>query len=309
MAKKYFPVNYQPKHDFTSTLKFIDNFNELLKKALTDKFNGIQITSPLVYRVKEPINPENFAYRKIMFDNCNSKEIYTLDGDVINFFRQKNNLIDQQPNYSLFSFSSVFYRDSKLTNTNSLLKNVVYLFVNDKQLLSFDAALKKITDLLLSIINQIIIDDSLSDYKLKTKKITSYSTKTLKEVLPKIKTKNNNFDYVSNYLSNNIPTLITNVASISINELDEFSFNNLTINLKNASFNIFYKNINEKLRIFKIVQVNSDVSVDSNQYLIQIDLSNLYMYLLDKIHIAEVTPSVWTDDFFNFLKENNIKIM
>ena len=70
-----------------------------------------------------------------------------------------------------------------------------------------------------------------------------------------------------------------------------------------ASFYVYVPRLNNKLRLFKIFPVEFDEiqEKDGQNFLIQFDLSNIYLYALDKVHIAEVVASSWPEDFIDFV--------
>ncbi len=303
MSKHYFPSNYKPKYNLEQTIKFINKFKELLVKQIKETFSSQLISFPLVKSVNEFEITDLFP-RNIIFDNANSNNLFSFNQNPINFFIQKS--FEYPAIKSFYSFTNIINRDSLLTNTSSLVKEVLYLYIFAQNISALETCFKKIANQVVSFINEALTNSS---FKLDDKKILKFSTKNTYEIFNrKIVDKQK---FIEEFIYNNYPILLIGTPINNSNEEQELKLSDVKQPFYSASFYIYISKLNSELRLFKISPIDKteNEEKDGKNFLIQFDLSNIYAYVLDKVHIAEVVSSSWSQEFEEFVKSNNIKIM
>ncbi len=309
MSKFFFPINYKPKFDQLKTIAFIEIFNNLLIKKIKHNKNAMFIYSPIVSSNNKVLDLSLSYSRKIIFDNKFSNNIFSLNENMFEFLCNKYSSLNLSSSHSLLTKTIYFNRDAELNNTESIQKDVINLFITIPGSLSFESISSNITDELISIINEICTSESLHSYSLSNKRI-KYTKKDLLKFRWKSKNNKDRINEIDSYLFDKGPTLFSNVGPQITNEISEMLFFDLVKKDTSCSLYIPYIKANTNLRILKISTGESKTieETEGRQILIQLDLSNLYMYLLDKVHIAEVVASSWDDKFIEFIKNNNIQI-
>lgn len=303
MSKHFFQSNYKPKFDFKQTINFIQSFDKILIDKICEKYSSQLVNFPLTRSIKT-FEVTNLFPRNIIFDNANTDYLFSLNENPIDFFIQKSN--DFHSIKSFVSKTSIFNRDSELTNTDSINKDVLFLYMFYSNISVLDTSFKRITNSCISLINEALIG---CFEKLESKKINKINVKNTWDVFNKKSVDKEKF--INEYIYKNNPTLFIGTPLESSNESNELQMSNVEHKKYCASFYVYVPRLNNKLRLFKIFPVEFDEiqEKDGQNFLIQFDLSNIYLYALDKVHIAEVVASSWPEDFIDFVKTNNIKIM
>lgn len=292
--KAYFPINYKPKYDLDKTISFINDFNFEFINMLQQKFNIIQVDYPLISQVDND-SMNRYIYRKISFDNASSKLPYIINNENFNYFKELENKLNISSNHSLVAKTKLIDRDSKLTNTDSMIKDVLYLYTTQQTTQNeFKDSAKSLIEFLKNKINILLNTQSLKKYNITDKNVNNINVVNINDIISKRIKKEQYSEYIDMYLNSNGPTLILGVDDTSLNEFNECNNKDLTKNNTTASLYIYIPKIKSRIRLLKLHLVDIFVreDVEQRRFLIVFDLSNIYMYLLDKLHIAEVVSSV-----------------
>lgn len=309
--KSYFPINYKPKYDLDKTISFINDFNLAFISMLEERFNSIQVDYPLISHV-DGTNMNDCIYRKISFDNASSKLPYIVNSENFDYFKQLGSKLNISSDKSLIAKTKLINRDSKLTNTDSLIKDVLYLYTTQQTTHNeFKDSAKSLIESIVNSFKIIFNEELLKKYNITDKDIENINVANIKDIIPKRLRQEEYSQYIDMYLSSKGPTLILGTDDATLNEFSECNNKDLTKNNETASLYIYIPKIKSRIRLLKFYSLNISIREDigEHRFLVAFDLSNFYMYLLDKLHIAEVVASVWDDEFIQFTKTNNIKIL
>lgn len=303
MSKHFFPSNYKPKYDLDQTIKFIQTFDDFLIKKINDKFSSQLVFFPSTRHI-ESFEISDLFPRNIIFDNANTDNLFSFNQNPVDFFIKKSE--DFPTIKSFVSKATIFNRDSLLTNTDSIAKEVLYLYMFDHHISAIDRCFKKIANSIILLINEAFINFS---EKLEDKKINKFLIKNTFDIFNKKGVEKEK--YIQEYIFKNSPILLIGTPINISNETYELKLSDIEQKNYSASFYVYVPKINSKLRLFKItpIEFNEHKETEGKNFLIQFDLSNLYLYALDKVHISEVVASSWDKDFIDFIKSSNIKIM
>lgn len=335
MQRYNFPYNYKPKISLENTYLYSSYFYQHLIHFFTKKYDAHLVVAPNVASFSKNIKSYSKNAREICFDNLNTDQIFLINQNVDTYLLMLSNVFK---NKALICLNQTINRDAKLTNVDSMVNVDLYL---DIPSLISNQTTKHFSNLILQIltdITQIMSQNELlkiyrtSTFKKNSKKYIYIDAQKIENDYPFFKLERA-FDH---YCSQNKKNVIVLDSLKQLKSENFFKQPNFVSQNLNASCSLYvFDNNNQKaINLIDITSRPSGqqakdqllkynaVEFDQKMYdqsifstsrpqntSIVIHCSNVLFYFLDKIHLAEVVKSVWTDNFIDFCEINKIKIM
>ncbi len=334
MKRFNFPFNYKPAVSLKDTLVYANGLKENIFSFFEAQYKTIYLDPALVVPCKNTYLAYENDDRFVSFDNKANNLISAFNNCQDNYFTLAANKFRRR---NICTFAPLIRRDAKLTNTSSMVQWIIDLelampednlninyfssFIQDlyKKILSFceKPSLQKIHN-----INP--KKKAPRSWKiLDARKIErSYPTLSLEQSVNHICSNNrlaivtNNFKKLKSNKSieQYVPTAHDLDCSCGLYVYDYA--NDSTINLINICKRPTGKKSFEQLKSSNPIELENEI-YDSKLFdktrltnmSITINFTNLLYYLLDKIHLAEVVSSVWTDEFMEFVETEKIEIL
>ncbi|WP_338985133.1 hypothetical protein [Spiroplasma endosymbiont of Diplazon laetatorius] len=329
-------LGYVSKLNFQETIEGIEFIKEEIFSSLKDKFDLLNVSSGLVTNKYLWLNDDfQQTKRPIDFDIVSQNEY----GEIIqsnNKWRRHflKNLDEENETIKgiITNFTTV-NRDVVLDNTNSLVFEEVGLeiLVNDVDMDKLNEDLIEIYKALCSIDKNISEKfNSLNDFHL-SKTLTFITYKKLKELYPLLTFS----ERLNKFGKDNGSFVIQDYAEKILNQKNISQFSQDVFNLKTysklyvyngeceksvslayAGFQVDRKTLKDQNLILK---ENSKINNEYNHLIksnelpltlsIGIFINRVVMTILEKQHIGEVHSSIWGNEFIEYCKANNIKIL
>lgn len=301
----FFPNGYKSKIDFQNTLKFISVFNLELFKELLNK-NGFYCSDNLFSNLTIHPNLYSNIYRDISFDNFNYDDIFSINNSQ-NYFIKKYLSNKENLKFDLaFTFSKMINRDAELSFKNSISRDVIYIETRYKNA----QKIENITNNILQVINT-AANNALK--AIKDKKIVNFQINKIDDIRRLIDKKSflPKKNIIHSFIKENQFILLKNCSDKFIDQYDEIT-EPIKKNDKDTERYAYYVYDNVSEDILRILLIDFNFYENTNvekTFSIIIETSNIIKFVLEKFHIAEVTSSAWTEEFYNFCEKNKINIL
>ena len=335
MQRFNFPYNYKPKVSLEDTYLYSSYFFQHLIQFFIKKYNAQFVIAPSTASFTKNIKSHPKNVREICFDNLTTNQIFLINQNVDTYLMSLSNIFKE---VAFVCLNQTINRDAKLNNVDSVVN--VDLNLEIPSLVSSQTS-KAFSDLILQIYSDIIQVASQNELlkiyhpfaaKKNNKKYVCVTAQKIEDNYPFFDLEKA-FDHFCSQAKKNV------ILVDSIKQLKSEKFfkqpNFVSQNLNaSCSLYVFDANNQKAINLIDIVarptgQQAKDqllkynaIEFDQNVYdqdifsssrpqntSIVIHCSNILFYFLDKIHLAEVVKSVWTNDFIEFCKINKIKIM
>lgn len=312
---KKIPYSYKQKHDITDIIKFIDKFKFLLSLDLK-KFYSLLEYNPQVVSNK---NSFLFKERFISFDNMNDNQIYNIlefnDYELIKLLHNTN--LDN----GLINFYSAIERDKKNSFKKVIAEQKLLLMKRILLVQANDETIIRVAKEIIRIINENIKKIDLHDTNKIPLDFKVYSFKKIRKMYPTISIN----DAINELVSSKSSVLVFDIDNTfeHINRKEMLSFyKNATLYVKseinNKSIEIFNFYICPKLEeVLSKYQYDIDIMNNTEELSkifngfndllsIEINFSRILMYILNQIHICEITNGPFDEETEKEFKNNKL---
>lgn len=332
MKRYNFPYSYKPKVNFKDTLRYISLFKKELMDRLQKKYDAIEIFTPIASTLTNSNNAIYPDQRQIIFDNKFSDNIFQVNSQLDNYFCLISNELNP---ISVIGFYDIINRDAKLNNLDSLTTQTIMLdyydLLENHNIDYLNRLIKEIYKLVIETTKEESLTKIYSASNLATSIIKTISTQEIEDHYPTIQLQQGFTHYVNenNLVILNKPFITLKSGRIYKKGLAvSQSFNNSCILYAYNQFN------DKEIELITIAsrpngQLAKDQLLKQNPFeydnkiydqalfdekraqsiSININFSNLMLFLLKKVHLAEVSKSIWEQDFLDFVKDEKIKIL
>ena len=335
MQRYNFPYNYKPKISLEDTYLYSSYFYQYLINFFTKKYDAHLVVAPHATSFSKNIKSYSKNVREICFDNLNTNQIFLINQNVDTYLMSLSNIFKDK---ALICLNQTINRDAKLTNVDSIVNIDLHLEI--PSLISHQTT-KHFSNLILQIFadivqvmcqNELLKIYQISSSKKTNKKYVCVGAQKIENDYPFFKLENA-FDHFCSQSKKNVIVLDSLKQLKSENFFKQPNFVSQNLNAS-CSLYVFDNNSQKAINLIDITSRPSGqqakdqllkyntVEFDQKIYdpglfsssrpqntSIVIHCSNVLFYFLDKIHLAEVVKSVWTDDFIDFCEINKIKIM
>jgi len=335
MKRFNFPIDYKPKVSLHDTLIYSSSLKNAIFGFLYEQYKTIYIDPCLFVSNLQSCLCYTWQDRYVSFDNKINDLIACFNSTQHNFLMLASKLFHNE-NYA--TFAPAFNRDAKLTNLSSMLSWMIHVELAMPEENMNDNYFVKFCQILFDRIAKIVKTNELAKLyevdEAKFKPVDGFNVAEANKIERNYPTLSladgfnlycakNKFVIVKGVfkpLKTNQsiqPTIPTSYDQDCCCGLYVYDYvNDEPINL----INIFkrpdgekaFTQLNKSNPIELENHVYNDELFDKNRKVnlgITINFSNLLFYLLDKVHLAEVVSSVWSDEFIKFIKEEKIEIL
>lgn len=332
MKRFKFPFAYKPKVNLKNTVVYSLILKQQILNFLTNRYKCINVDPTLVADIKNSVLSYFAGDRPISFDNKSNNLILTINSTQDNYLSLLRNKIK---NENFICFAPNFVRDSKQTNLDSILNWTI----NVELSMALSLKTQYFTDVLKQVYYDIVNLANLPELKkiyhgscskINPKSIAIIDAQKLESLYPTLSLKEGFNHYCNQHkfvivqnnlkqlksgssLSSLIPTAQDKYLSCGLYAYDEI--NDQPIHLLNIC-----KRPDGEVAKQQVLDINPDElsnglydpklfeSEKQTNISITINFSNLLLFFLDKVHLAEVVKSVWPSDFLDFVKKEHIEI-
>ncbi|QHX36272.1 hypothetical protein [Spiroplasma sp. BIUS-1] len=329
-------LGYVSKLNFQETIEGIEFIKENLFSELKSKFALLNVSSGLVTNKYLWLNDDfQQTKRPIDFDIISQNEY----GEIIqsnNKWRRHflKNLDDDNENIKgiITNFTTI-NRDAILDNINSLIFEEIGLEIIAKEvdMENLNNSLIEVYKILCKLDSKLSSDyENLSKYHF-SKTLTFITYKKLKELYPLLTFS----ERLNKFGKDNGSFVIQDYAEKIMNQKNVNQFSEDVFNLRTysklyvyngeceksvsiayASFQVDRKTLKEQNLILKEnSKINNEYNhlIKSNELPLTLSMgvftNRVAMSILEKQHIGEVHSSIWGNEFIEYCKSNNIKIL
>ncbi|WP_339020933.1 asparagine synthetase AsnA [Spiroplasma endosymbiont of Atherix ibis] len=328
-------LGYVSKLNFQETIEVIEYIKENIFSSLKKKFNLINISSGLITNKYIWLNDDfQQTKRSIDFDILSENdygEIIQANNKWRRYFLKNFEKDNENIKGIITTFISVS-RDSILDNVNSLIIEEIGLEIlcNEVDMEDLNKSLIDIYKIICTVDSNISKQfESLNEFHF-SRTLTFITYKKLKELYPFLTFS----ERLNKFAKDNGSFVIQDYAEKIFNQKNVIQFSEDVFNLKTysklyvyngecekaisiayAGFQVDRKTLkNQNLILKENSKINNEYNhlIKSNKLPLTLSIgiftNRVVMTILEKQHIGEVHSSIWSNDFIEYCKINNIKI-